>query len=139
MVSRGLARVGVSGAAEHRGADEVFYELHLTGAKKKKAKVKIAKIKFMDMLNNLLGKKNKRRANGKFFPLFRLKIYEAGELRLQEILASSALEITYNHIKIGRRWRVLFVMSYPRFLASNWFSPIINLDKVLTFPYSIHP
>ena len=69
-----------------------------------------------------------------------MKIYEAGVLRLQDIIAPSALEITSNHIKIGEKVaRVLFVMSYPRFLASNWFSPIINLDKVFDISIFIHP
>ena len=73
-------------------------------------------------------------------PVIPREIYESGVLRLQDIIAPSALEITSNHIKIGEKVaRVLFVMSYPRFLAANWFSPIINLDKVFDISIFIHP
>ena len=93
----------------------------------------------MDILNNLFGKKNKA-SEREILPVIPREIYEAGVLRLQDIIAPSALEITSNHIKIGEKVaRVLFVMSYPRFLASNWFSPIINLDKVFDISIFIHP
>jgi len=93
----------------------------------------------MDILNNLLGKKNKA-SEREILPVIPREIYEAGVLRLQDIIAPSALEITSNHIKIGEKVaRVLFVMSYPRFLASNWFSPVINLDKVFDISIFIHP
>ncbi|KKT21361.1 MAG: Type IV secretory pathway VirB4 subunit, partial [Parcubacteria group bacterium GW2011_GWB1_43_8] len=93
----------------------------------------------MDILNNLLGKKNKA-DDREILPVIPREIYEAGVLRLQDIIAPSAMEITSNHIKIGEKVaRVLFVMSYPRFLASNWFSPVINLDKVFDISIFIHP
>ena len=93
----------------------------------------------MDILNNFLGKKNKT-GEQEILPVIPREIYETGILRLQDIIAPSALEITSNHIKIGEKVaRVLFVMSYPRFLASNWFSPVINLDKVFDISIFIHP
>ena len=72
IVSQGLARVGVRVAPLNtEELIELFYELFNPG-EKEKGGVKIEKIKFMDILNNLLGKKT-RRANGKFSPLFPAK------------------------------------------------------------------
>ena len=34
---------------------------------------------------------------------------------------------------------LFFIISYPRFLSDNWFSPIINLDKVFDVSIFIHP
>src|SRR3989337_2853066 len=97
-------------------------------------------IKFMTILNNLFNKKENQDKQEEIMPVIPREIYESGVLRLQDIIAPSALEITSNHIKIGEKVaRVLFVMSYPRFLASNWFSPVINLDKVFDISIFIHP
>ncbi len=68
------------------------------------------------------------------------EIYETGVLQLQDIISPSALEVNSNHIKIGEKVsRILFVISYPRFLSAEWFSPIINLDKVFDISIFIHP
>lgn len=94
----------------------------------------------MDILNNLLNKKNNKEKQNEVVPVIPREIYEAGTLRLQDVIAPSALEITSSHIKIGEKVaRVLFVMSYPRFLAANWFSPVINLDKIFDISIFIHP
>jgi type IV secretory pathway VirB4 component len=35
--------------------------------------------------------------------------------------------------------RTFYVISYPRYLAGSWFSPIINLDKVFDISIFVHP
>jgi type IV secretory pathway VirB4 component len=73
-------------------------------------------------------------------PTFPEAIYEAGILELKDIIAPSALEINSNYVRLGDKLcRTFFIMSYPRFLAVNWFSPIINLDKVFDISIFIHP
>lgn len=62
------------------------------------------------------------------------------ELDLQDIIAPSALEITSKKITIGQKvGRTLFIISYPRYLSDNWFSQIINLDRVFDVSIFIHP
>ena len=73
-------------------------------------------------------------------PVFPTEIYEAGVLELADVIAPSALEINSNYVKLGEKVaRTLFVFSYPRYLAANWFSPVINLDKVFDASIFIHP
>ncbi|MCH7882801.1 ATP-binding protein [Patescibacteria group bacterium] len=68
------------------------------------------------------------------------QIYEAAVLELKDIIAPSALEINTSYIKLGEKIaRTLFIFSYPKFLSINWFSPIINLDKVFDISLFIHP
>lgn len=68
------------------------------------------------------------------------QIYETGVLELKDVIAPAALEINSNYVRIGERVsRTLFIFSYPRFLAINWFSPVINLDKVFDISLYIHP
>ena len=77
---------------------------------------------------------------GEILPVIPQGIYEYGVLRLQDVIAPSALQVNSSHVKIGEKVaRVVFAMSYPRFLASDWFSPVINLDKVFDVSIFVHP
>lgn len=68
------------------------------------------------------------------------KAFERGVTTLRDLVAPSAIEISQNWIKVGERYaRTLFVFSYPRFLSTNWFSPIINLDRIVDVSVFIHP
>ena len=61
-------------------------------------------------------------------------------MELQDVIAPSALKITPREINLGDKIaRTFFVMSYPRVLTDSWFSPIINLDRVLDVSIFIHP
>ncbi|MFY9457544.1 MAG: DUF87 domain-containing protein [Candidatus Spechtbacterales bacterium] len=59
---------------------------------------------------------------------------------LRDIIAPSAVEVTSNYIKIGAKYaKTVFVFTYPKYLASNWFSPIINMDQPMDVSFFIHP
>lgn len=73
-------------------------------------------------------------------PVFPQDIYQMGVLNLRDILAPSALRITPRLLNLGDRVaRTFYVISYPRFLSGDWFSPLINLDKVFDISIFIHP
>lgn len=73
-------------------------------------------------------------------PVLPQDIYEAGTLELRDVLAPSALQITPRELNLGDKVvRTFFVISYPRYLSDNWFSPVINLDKVFDISIFIHP
>ncbi|MEI6190914.1 MAG: DUF87 domain-containing protein [bacterium] len=68
------------------------------------------------------------------------EIYESGVLKLQDIIAPSALKISPNEINLGEKIaRTFFIISYPRFLTESWFAPIINMDKIFNVSIFIHP
>lgn len=59
---------------------------------------------------------------------------------VREIIAPAALKASSNYIQIGGKFaRTFFVVTYPRYLSTNWFAPIINLDKVLDISMFVHP
>ncbi|PJE73453.1 MAG: conjugal transfer protein TraC [Candidatus Terrybacteria bacterium CG10_big_fil_rev_8_21_14_0_10_41_10] len=92
------------------------------------------------MLEGLFKKRDSINGQNEITPVIPREIYNAGILRLQDIIAPSALQINSNHIKLGEKVaRVLFAMSYPRYLSMNWFAPIINLDKVFDISIFVHP
>jgi conjugal transfer ATP-binding protein TraC len=73
-------------------------------------------------------------------PILPHEIYESAVLELKDVIAPSALKISPKQLNLGDRIaRTFFVISYPRYLADSWFSPIINLDTVFDISIHIHP
>jgi len=80
-------------------------------------------------------------------PFFRKKDIEVpsevlkGELlKLTDIISPSSIEIGSDYLKLGERFaKSYFIFSYPRYLSTAWFSPIINLDMPLDISFFIHP
>lgn len=97
----------------------------------------------MGLLDKLLGrnKDNTDQAMGaSTLAVLPDKIYEAATLELQDIIAPSALKIESKSINLGNKIaRTFFIISYPRFLTDNWFSSIINLDKIFDISIFIQP
>ncbi|HAJ44809.1 MAG: Type IV secretory pathway VirB4 component-like protein [Candidatus Azambacteria bacterium GW2011_GWE1_42_9] len=59
---------------------------------------------------------------------------------LRDILAPAALEIASGFIRINKVLaRTFFVFNYPRFLNTNWFSDVINLDRTMDISFFVHP
>ena len=79
-------------------------------------------------------------ANASILAVMPEAIYESANLELQDIIAPSALKIEPKSINLGDKIaRTFFIISYPRYLTDNWFSPIINLDKIFDISIFIHP
>lgn len=67
-------------------------------------------------------------------------LYERGVATVKDLIAPAALKLATNHIQIGETYaRTYFVIAYPRFLHTNWFSPIINIDFPMNISMFIHP
>jgi len=59
---------------------------------------------------------------------------------LQDLIAPAGLEINTNFLKLGNKYcSTLFILTYPNYLASNWFSSIINLDESFSVAIFFHP
>lgn len=88
----------------------------------------------------LFGLKEKKRSDEEILAVFPGEIYRSGELALKDVLTPSALEINPTFVRLGEKLaRTMFVFSYPRYLHTNWFSPIVNLDKIFDVAMYIHP
>ncbi len=68
------------------------------------------------------------------------KLFETEEIGAKDIIAPSSVVIGPNNIKLGNRiGRSFFIFSYPRYLSTAWFSPIVNLDTPLDVGIHINP
>ena len=97
----------------------------------------------MDFFKKLLGGKKdteEKEVKASVLAVMPEEIYQSATLELQDVIAPSALKIASKSISLGDKIaRTFFIISYPRFLTDNWFSPIINLDKVFDISIFIHP
>jgi len=68
------------------------------------------------------------------------KIIEETTVNLKDLIAPSSISINYDYIKLGKRLaKSFFIFSYPRYLSTGWFSPIVNLDTPMDISIFIHP
>jgi type IV secretory pathway VirB4 component len=59
---------------------------------------------------------------------------------VQDIIAPSAIEVDFSHIKIDDVYiRTLFVTGYPRYVSANWLSPLINFNHSLDISMFVYP
>ena len=92
----------------------------------------------LDSFSKLLGGKKEEKPS--ILPILPQEIYEQGVLDLQDVIAPHALKIDPRELNLGEKIaRTFFVVSYPRFLTTGWFSPIINMDKVIDIAIYVHP
>lgn len=94
----------------------------------------------MGLFDIFKGKTTLKNPKRDILPVLPEEIYQAATLELHDILAPSALKISPKVINLGDKIaRTYFVISYPRFLSDNWFTPVINLDKIFDVSIHIHP
>ncbi len=68
------------------------------------------------------------------------KIYQKGLATVKDIIAPAAFKIEPSYVMINKKLAsTLFVYAYPRYLQTNWFSPVINLDTTFDIAMFIHP
>ncbi len=91
-------------------------------------------------LLDFLDRANKKEETSTILPVLPKDIYKQGSLDLVDTIAPTALKINSRELELGEKFvRVFYTISYPRFLSDSWFSPVINLDKVLDVSLFIHP
>jgi len=68
------------------------------------------------------------------------KIETVSTKKIDEFLAPEAFSVFSNYFQIGNKFaRTIFLATFPRYLQTNWFSPILNLDRVLDVSIFILP
>ncbi len=66
--------------------------------------------------------------------------FRKGVTSLKDLIAPSAMKIESSYLQVsGKYARTFFVLTYPRYLSSNWLSPMINLDVPMDISMFIYP
>lgn len=68
------------------------------------------------------------------------KAYLQGMVNFRDIIAPSSMSIYPNYIMLGGYYaRTLFIYTYPRYLYTNWLSPIVTYDIMMDIGINIYP
>ncbi len=68
------------------------------------------------------------------------KLFEEERFDVRDIIAPPYIGVMQDHIKLGERFaKSFFVFSYPRYLNTGWFSPVIDLSTPMDISFFIHP
>jgi len=67
-------------------------------------------------------------------------LYEQGLTTLRDLISPPAIKVSPGMFQVGDVYaRTLYVVAYPKYLGTNWFSPIINIDSPMDIAFLIHP
>jgi type IV secretory pathway VirB4 component len=59
---------------------------------------------------------------------------------IKKIIAPAGLEVNSNYLKVGDKLvKTFFIFSYPRYLSTGWFEPLINLPNLFDISIFINP
>ncbi|NTW13415.1 MAG: DUF87 domain-containing protein [Candidatus Moranbacteria bacterium] len=68
------------------------------------------------------------------------ELYRKGAASLKDLIAPPAIHVTPNYFQVGGvLCRTHFIVAYPKYLGTNWFSPIVNIDTPMDVGFLIHP
>ena len=64
----------------------------------------------------------------------------SGMPSIKDLVAPPGMKISSNNLQIGGKIsRTLFVFTYPRYLNTNWLSPLLTIDREINVSMFIHP
>lgn len=59
---------------------------------------------------------------------------------VKDIIAPSSVVLSSEYLKLGEKFgKSFFIFSYPRYLNTGWFAPVINLETPMDIAFHIHP
>lgn len=93
----------------------------------------------MGIFDTLFGKK-KGDTNTIPVPVLPAEIYQAASLNFEDLIAPEALKIEPRYLRLGDKiLRTYFIISFPSTLSEDWFTPIINMERIFDISIFIHP
>lgn len=95
---------------------------------------------FDKILNPQAAEERKAREAAEKQKLEAERVYKEGIATLRDIIAPSAMEVNFNYIRLGNYYlRSFFVFTYPRYLFTEWLSPIVNADFEVDTSMFVYP
>jgi len=68
------------------------------------------------------------------------EIFETRAMEARDIIAPSSITLAPDYLRLGKKFaKSFFIFSYPRYLTTAWFSPVINLDTPMDIGFHAHP
>ena len=68
------------------------------------------------------------------------QVFREGMSSVLDLIAPAAYVLSPNYLRLGNLFvKTLFVFTYPRYLNTNWLSPIVNFDVTMDVSMFIYP
>ncbi len=68
------------------------------------------------------------------------RVFRRGVVGIRELIAPAVFEVNPTHVRLGELFcRTIFVITYPRYLAIGWSSPIISMNRSLDIAMYFYP
>ncbi len=68
------------------------------------------------------------------------KLFQEGIASIRDLIAPSSFEVGYDHLKIdGLYCQTFFIYTYPRYIDTNWLSPVVNYDVTMDITQFVYP
>jgi len=68
------------------------------------------------------------------------RLYRAGTVAIRDLIAPSAFRVESNFIQLGETFlRTIFVITYPRYIAVGWTSPILHMNMTMDIGMFFYP
>ena len=68
------------------------------------------------------------------------KLYNEGLASIRDLIAPASFEVAYDHLRVeGFHAQSYFVYAYPRYLETNWLSPVVNFEVTMDISQFIYP
>ncbi len=68
------------------------------------------------------------------------KLYNEGLTSIRDLIAPASFEVAYDHLNVeGLYAQSYYVYAYPRYLETNWLSPIVNFEVTMDVSQFIYP
>ncbi len=68
------------------------------------------------------------------------KLYQEGIATIRDLIAPSSVEIESGKMRMAGLWcKTFYVYTYPRYLDSNWLSPVVNFDVTMDISMFMYP
>jgi len=68
------------------------------------------------------------------------KVFEEPEITVKDIISPSSIILKPNLLMLGEKYlKSFFIFSYPRYLATTWLAPIVNLNVPMDIAIHIYP
>lgn len=93
----------------------------------------------MGIFDSIFGKK-KDSVDGVPVPILPAEMSRAASLSFEDLIAPEALKIEPRYLRLGDKiLRTYFVISLPSTLPEDWFTPIINMERIFDVSIFVHP
>ncbi len=85
-------------------------------------------------------RKRKKKDSEDLISIEEERVYREGTVAIRDLIAPSAFRVESNFIQLGDIFlRTVYVISYPRYIAVGWSTPILNLNITMDVSMFFYP